>query len=122
MIADVETGASHPLTSPPYSASVPGWSPDGRHLALIGRQNNNETIDLIDAVTGERQPLGSVEGVPSMSLGLPPTWSPDGHWLAVFTDYYINHISSIPRTYMVNVENREVSPYYEYLFGFIWRP
>ena len=122
MIADIETNTFHPLTAPPYDASVPGWSPDGRWLALIGRQNNIETVDLIDAVTGERQQLGTVEGVPSMSSGLPPTWSSDGRWLAVFTDYYINNTSSIPRTYIVNVEKQEVSPYFEYLSGFMWRP
>jgi Tol biopolymer transport system component len=123
MVVDIESGQVHQLTSTPQSVSQPAWSPDGRWIATITGQKGVQTVDLIDAITGEQQSLAVIEGSTNSWAGILPRWSSDGHWLAVFTDYYLNNTSSVPRTYIVDVVNRSLPfNYFEFQTGFLWQP
>jgi Tol biopolymer transport system component len=119
-IADIETGQHHQLTPAGFSDSQPAWSADGLKLAVISDRGGTQgVLYQVDAVTGEGQPLTLIDDY----VSLPPAWSPDGRWLAVFATHYTGRTSSIPRTYIVDVLNRSVvSRLGEYQLGFRWQP
>lgn len=72
---DGSSGAQ--LTTAPLQALNMQWSPDGRQLAVTGRQKGTQwKIFIVDAETGRLQPVLSEDGIEA-----DPSWSPDGHRL-----------------------------------------
>jgi Tol biopolymer transport system component len=66
------------LTSPPFRARFPRWSPDGKQIAFFGGMPGKPwKVYLIAAEGGEPQPLLADE----LNEG-DPSWSPDGASLA----------------------------------------
>jgi eukaryotic-like serine/threonine-protein kinase len=65
------------LTSPPMYASLPRWSPDGRHIAFMGYHSGKAQSIFIVPVDG-----GQAQKVTDTDNNGDPTWSPDGSQLA----------------------------------------
>jgi Tol biopolymer transport system component len=84
VVAEVDAGHSY----------APVWSPDGRQVAFVVRENPGDgaadvaapylesNVHLVEAATGRVRAVTRFEGV----LTDGPTWSPDGAWLAFSTD------------------------------------
>jgi hypothetical protein len=82
-----------PIPLPLERAGTPGWSPDGRFIALDGvpKGTSAKGIDRLDL--HRKLYLLSPRGwrlkplVDKLTTGpSPPAWSPDGHWLAMLTE------------------------------------
>ena len=84
MIAPADAGHGYP----------PVWSPDGRQVAFVVRENAGDrradvvasalesNICIADAASGDVRAVTRFEG----ALTEVPAWSPDGAWLAFSTD------------------------------------
>jgi serine/threonine protein kinase len=65
------------LTSPPMYASLPRWSPDGKHIAFMGYYAGKaQSIFILPADGGPAQQLTNADNNGD------PTWSPDGKQIA----------------------------------------
>jgi serine/threonine-protein kinase len=64
-----------PLTSGPGYKSNPGWSPDGRHLALVSTDSTGSRLVLTDR-SGQQLSVGSTPPSPITYYRI--TWSADG--------------------------------------------
>ncbi len=69
-------------TAPEWAGFHLSWSPDGRHLAFDmtapgGRPSGTYAIYVLDVNTGDMSQIG---------LGVSPSWSPSGEWIA-FASY-----------------------------------
>ncbi|NOY99182.1 MAG: hypothetical protein GXP40_08270 [Chloroflexi bacterium] len=60
------------------------WSPDGRYLAfqVYAQGDDNDVIYRLDVTSGELLRLTPI-GFPDCNM---PAWSPDGKWIACYTD------------------------------------
>jgi len=65
------------------NAAMGDWSPDGRHIAFVGRVNGGDyAIGIVDADGSAPREIAKVEA--KLTLGLRcPRWSPDGRTIAV---------------------------------------
>jgi len=84
VIAPADAGHGYP----------PVWSPDGRQVAFVVRENAGDrradvvasalesNIYIADAASGDVRAVTRFEG----ALTEAPAWSPDGAWLAFSTD------------------------------------
>jgi Tol biopolymer transport system component len=84
VVAQVDAGHGYP----------PVWSPDGKQVAFVARENPEDkaadiaapylesNILLVDLASGGVRAVTQFEG----ALTDAPTWSPDGAWLAFSTD------------------------------------
>ena len=57
----VDGGYPFPLTYGDYDNTNPRWSPDGRRIAFISNRAGNTALWVIDAFSGEEQPLQIAE-------------------------------------------------------------
>lgn len=69
-------------TSSFYSATLPAWSPDGTHILVVNRdeQNQNDRYTIFDVETGETT---LIRPAPT-SVRTNFVWSPDGSMLAAY--------------------------------------
>jgi Tol biopolymer transport system component len=75
----LETGQGDPAI-PPEFASHPAWSPDGRSIAFVGKDDDgNVDVHIVQVDGRGRQRLTSDPAVDGR-----PAWSPDG-WKIAFT-------------------------------------
>ncbi|MDT0342668.1 amidohydrolase family protein [Streptomyces litchfieldiae] len=97
LLRDLATGEERVLATPVGTNGLPGapsWSPDGRYLTLVDRNRLNQRfregynlIRIVNADTGSAA-LHALEAHLSLSdrFASGPTWSPDGHHLAVIAE------------------------------------
>ena len=71
-------GGKVQLTLPPLSAELPRWSPDGKWIAFMGKDEGRRwKVRLVSAEGGLYGPVTSTDAAEGA-----PTWSPDGSRLA----------------------------------------
>ncbi|MFQ5889679.1 MAG: peptidase S9 [Gemmatimonadota bacterium] len=98
-VVDVESGDARRLTDDVYADLQPAWSPDGASIAFVTDRfatdlnelaYGNYRLALVDAVSGEIQPL------PVFGNGkhINPQWSADGQSL-----YFLTDVSGITNIY-----------------------
>ncbi len=89
----VDGGIAHRLTANLGEISRPWYSPDGSHLAFVGREEGQPEIYAIPAEGGSAQRLTFMSGALCLTAG----WTPDGkvifansaeHWYLRFTHLY----------------------------------
>ena len=68
-----------PLTSSPGRELSPAFSPDGKQVAFVWSQPNEENYDIYVKLVGGDMPLRLTTN-PARDLS--PAWSPDGRWIA----------------------------------------
>jgi eukaryotic-like serine/threonine-protein kinase len=73
-------GSRQQLTDNPANETSPAWSPDGRWIAFLRRQQNGAVIVLIPSRGGPESSLTETTIARSFL-----SWTPDGKWLA-FSD------------------------------------
>lgn len=88
---DVATRKAAILTPGEYNEQLPAWSPDGRAIAFVSKRRaefdrtDNWDLYVVDASPGARpRQVTTFEG-PDLDPewgGRPPSWSPDGKYLA----------------------------------------
>ena len=61
--------------------SAPAVSRDGRSIAVVVRNQDRATLRVMDADGSNVRALAS-----NLDVRDPPTWSPDGKWIAVGAD------------------------------------
>jgi len=74
---DSDGSNQHRLTTNQAHDGFPAWSPDGKRLAFMSRQDGNYEIYTMNVYGTDRQ---RVTNNPSEDSD--PAWSPDGEWLA----------------------------------------
>jgi len=89
----------------------PLWSPDGRQVAFMVRENTEDdaadiaapylesNIYLVDVATGSVRAVTRFDG----ALTEAPAWSPDGAWLAFSTD-----AGGMPDVWLVEIASGEI--------------
>ncbi|WP_067621486.1 S9 family peptidase [Alicyclobacillus acidiphilus] len=101
-LVDIESGQTSQLTQGIYAAHEPAFSPDGRTIAFVSFDGQDESklrpaLYTADISTHSLHLLIEVDGVISA-----PSFSPDGNWIAYFghthgeTTSYNNHLWIIP--------------------------
>ncbi|MBB1473813.1 Tol-Pal system beta propeller repeat protein TolB [Luteimonas sp. MC1782] len=79
MVADADGHAPQVVVRSTEPLMSPSWSPDGRRLAYVSfEHNNNSAIYIQDLGTGARERVASFRGINSS-----PAFSPDGNRLAL---------------------------------------
>lgn len=83
-IRDLSTGATRRLGTDKEGARTPRWSPDGRHLAFFGREDDHGSVMIASADGASVFSIAPVSGTnhPLPSSGESLTWSPDGRQVA----------------------------------------
>ena len=71
------------------------WSPDGRHLAFGGSQDDISGAFLLDTATGEYRRITPASDDFYFSTWAEPSWSPSGDYLAMSTQTYAVYRSEI---------------------------
>lgn len=102
-ILDIETGTSRILDTGPGEASFPRWSPDGEHIAYVGKSEARWEVSVINPDGSGR--IGLTEGVPELhGMDGPIDWSPDSTKLLFQSD--TDPFEA--RIYTVDVKTRKV--------------
>jgi Tol biopolymer transport system component len=91
MTIDPETFVVRPLAIKPASSetSAPAWSPNGTEIAFVSGPTTPHGVLAIMGIDGTN---GNLNTIQHMSLNVnvdrafPPTWSPDGQYLAFASD------------------------------------
>jgi hypothetical protein len=86
-IQSVDGQISYQLTGSPFDTN-PVWSPDGDQVAFVRKQHDHWEIYLVDADGGGLTRLTDTPAHPdgTAASSVSPTWSPDGNYIAFFTD------------------------------------
>lgn len=98
-------GHAKVLTSGPFDAANPAWSPDGRSIAFSSNRskdpddNNNEDIWILDVQSGGIRRLTTDEGSDDN-----PVWSPDGQSIAYVHEPQDPPIYATPRVLVVGAQ------------------
>jgi Tol biopolymer transport system component len=80
-VVDPSDGSIREVATLGFGGSDAGWSPDGRFITLMNRDEANPRIlTVLDWQTGTRQQLS--EQLPLNECTRPIWWSPDGRYLA----------------------------------------
>ncbi len=105
-VHDLTSGEAVQLTSDAAGYHSPSWSPDGRTIAVVSREEFRggafvSAVYLIDGATGERHELAP--GVPGKAM---PRWSPDGSRLAFAAYSRTDHAESGVRVVEIDAAGR----------------
>jgi Tol biopolymer transport system component len=77
LVADTQTGQAHVVADKDATMSDPwAWSPDGTALVLRAHLQDQWSVYLVDAATGQKRRL-------NVGSAYAPSWSPDGRLLAL---------------------------------------
>jgi dipeptidyl aminopeptidase/acylaminoacyl peptidase len=82
-VVDTKSGEERQFTYPPDSASSPQWSPDGKHIAYIGRRDGDPSAQVFVVATAG----GDARAVSSSKTSVREiAWMPDGERIAFTAD------------------------------------
>ena len=85
------------------------WSPDGKRASLIMFEDDgSHTPYVIDLRTGNAHNLRDALPAPKGKFTTPPTWSPDGKWIAISDIWKVANVITHGTLYKVNVHNGKV--------------
>lgn len=99
-LLDRESKQLSQLTNAPAEEFEPAWSPDGTEIAFVNGNTNGNSIDVINAESGERRTV--VPGDPTARVNS-PAWSPDGTMIAY--TYFKNNISQL------KISDKQAAPF-----------
>ena len=99
------------LTSSASDDRHPRWSPDGRSIAFVSRQNiNGAPYEDFYTFNVDDQSIKKLTDFPpftgdAMDFTPPPSWSPDGDYLAIVSQQGISNRQAI---LLINLNNNEI--------------
>jgi TolB protein len=76
-LMETDGGNQRELMKTNLQNSQSTWSPDGRWLAFIYREDDSDALYKLNLDTQEMQRV-----TPNLPLSASPAWSPDGEWIA----------------------------------------
>jgi Tol biopolymer transport system component len=103
-----------PLTLTEHKANDwgPVWSPDGRQIAFVIRQETGAAIYTVPSLGGQERRLIEVAGpvrLPDGSYITVLSWSPDGEWLALAEKPLADQPARIVRLSLATLEKRQLT-------------
>jgi TolB protein len=87
VVQHLDSNTSHQITN--YGQDTgPVWSPDGEQVAFTRRQHDHWEVYVVDADGQNLRRLTTTPKKPNGEVGnsAAPAWSPDGQYLAFYTD------------------------------------
>ncbi|MDX2137624.1 MAG: hypothetical protein SF123_05980 [Chloroflexota bacterium] len=118
-IVNVVSGELQQITADGISASAPSWSPDGTRLAFAWSPVANQEVYIVE-LDSIHEPIASTNGLVRVTdnfmMDAMPAWSPDGNWLALFSDrdgdsnIYVYDIASAALRRITFNPTRETAP------------
>ena len=84
-LVDVADGSERSLTSGTERTEMAAWSPDGRHIALVGGKAG-EVLKNGGIYVMNADGTGALK-LADTTADEPPVWSPDGRWLMFKKDW-----------------------------------
>ncbi len=110
------------LTSPPFQARHPHWSPDGKQIAFNGASGKDESRIYVVPFDGGA-PKQVSHGENGKAGDWDASWSPDGASLAFGCDFSVNRVPGHV-LYVVNLKTGRVSalPGSEGMWSPTWSP
>jgi Tol biopolymer transport system component len=107
------------LSTPPFYAMLPRWSPDGREIVYYGREQGKPfRIYEVAAAGGEPQPLMPNQG----GAQADPNWSPDGNSVAFSGLSAMQASTTAIRIFDLNTNQLSTLPASDGLFSPRWSP
>jgi Tol biopolymer transport system component len=82
----VADGSERSLTTTTERTEMAAWSPDGRHIAVVGGKPG-EVLKDGGIYVLNADGSGALKVADTNVADVPPVWSPDGRWLAFRKDY-----------------------------------